>query len=206
MRQLRARRDLHPRRALRAATWNGCSIILGMVGAARGWKIVPVASSGQISNVSAFVLPERMPVADDGQQRMFPELDKLLEIERLRLERERLKLLREEARAARRHANKPVSTSPPESPPRPKPAYRPQDKKLREYETCRATFQGYERTVRLTVGETGEVTPMAIFVDGGGPHPKTQAKIMGLFGLSYPRHWPPRTWPAHPLIEPNGQI
>jgi len=149
-------------------------------------------ATGQISNVSAFVLPEPAGMADHGQESMFPELDKLLELERLRLERERLRLVRHQSKAKHKHHSRP-----------PKDEYRPQNKALREYETCRKTFLGWERTIREVVGADGEVTPEAIYADALGPSPKTQQRVMERFGLHWERDWPPSTWP---LNAPNGQI
>jgi hypothetical protein len=138
------------------------------------------------------------------QQAMFPELERLrLERARLKLERERLKLEREQAKARKRTQHTGTAS---QTASRMKRPYRPQDPLLREYDTCLGRMREYESVVRQRVGAGGEVKPLAIYADAGGPSPKTQERVMARYGLEYPRNWPPSTWPAKPPITPDGQI
>src|SRR5215472_12332697 len=169
-----------------------------MLGVRGAWRIILVPAQGQIFNVSHFVLPEAAGMADYGQQPMLPELDKLVEYARLQVERERLRLEREQARAARKHlhVHEPQPQPQPQpQPSRPKHTYVPQNKALREYDTCRVAMLEYERAVREVVGAEGEVTPEAIYADAGGPSPKTQRRVMRLHGLRWGQDWPPSKWP-----------
>jgi len=127
---------------------------------------------------------------DIGQAPMFPDLDKLLELERLRLERQRLKLQRRQLKR-RQHE----MTPPPRA--RPKRPYLPQNKAHRTYDTCRTSFQEYERAV---VAAGVKVTPDSIYAYAGGPSPKTQERTLAMYGLRYPRDWPPSTWPLDKKI------
>ena len=162
-----------------------------ILGDIRAWQIVQLPAKGQIFNVSQLVLPERAGMADHGQQPMLPELDKLVEYARLQVERERLRLERQQAKTARKaeHQHEPASR------PSKSRTYSPQNKLLREYDTCRVAMLEYERAVREVVGREGEVTPQAIYADAGGPSPKTLKRVMHRHGLRYRVDWPPSTWP-----------
>jgi hypothetical protein len=173
-----------------------------MLEAGRSWRVVPYTGVGKISNVSAFVMPAGTGVGNDGQQPMLPDWDKLLEIERIRLERARLKLARELARRERKRKrpSELAATKPPT--PRQKRPYRPQERVLRNYDSCKKQFIAWEDALHeLDL----RVTPEAIFTAAAGPHPKTQEKIIGRFGMHYPEHWPPRSWPAQPPVDPGRQ-
>jgi|SRR5215471_5722561 len=187
-----------------------------LLGDVVAWRVIQLPASGQISNVSAFVIPERAGMPDDGQVhpgdmgaepwRPF-EIDKFLELERVMLSREqektdrqRLKLERARFKATRKQSPKAPKQL---RDTRERHAYRPQDKALRVYKTCRAQFVEWEQAVRQL---ELPVTQKTIFTAAAGPHPKTQDNIMTLHGLSYPRDWPPSTWPAHSPKDPPGQI
>jgi len=169
------------------------------MGGILAWRVIDVPASGQISNVSKLVLPERAGMADDGSQPMFPEIDKLLELERLRLERERLKLQR---KALRRPKSKAAPQAPTQHEPRK--AYRPQNKAHRTYDGLRTSYLDYERAVREVVGQDGEVKHEAVYADAGGPSPKTQRREMASYGLDFDRDWPPSKWSKVAPVSRNG--
>jgi len=170
------------------------------------WRVIDMPASGQISNVSKLVVrwPAGMPDdrrvhpsdmgAEPWSQPPLPDLDKLVEYARLQVERERLKLQRKAL-----HSRAPAPRSNADAQRR----YRPQDKALRIYRTCRAQFVEWEQAVkRLDL----PVTQKTIFNAAAAPHPRTQDKIMALHGLFYPRDWPPHTWPDRSPSESPGQI
>jgi len=128
---------------------------------------------------------------------MLPEMDALVEIFRLQLEREKLKL-------QRKFLHKRKHQVPAQVAPKPKRAYRPQNKAHRTYDGYRASMIEYETAVREVVGKDGAVTHAAIYADAGGPSEKTQRREMALYGLHYDRDWPPRTWPRVSPSSRNG--
>jgi len=149
------------------------------------------AGIGTNRNLSESVVSGCAGMTHDGQEAMFPDLDKLLELERLKLERARVKLQR---KALKNHKHTGVATARP----RDKRPYLPQNKAHRTYDSCRASFQEYERAV---VAAGVKVTPDSIYAYAGGPSPKTQERTLALYGLRYPHNWPPSTWPDTPPLD-----
>lgn len=169
---------------------------VAVVGVVRGWKVVPVPSSWTKSNLSAFVLPERVPVADDGKQLPMFEGDELVRD----LLKDALKTVRVQAKALkkataaldridrqRRDGEAAKARRP----------HLPQNKELREWHTFCAYFQNLERIVRREnhLKPDDEVTREVLYA-AGAPSPKTITRIMvETHGLT-PDQWPPSTWPA----------
>lgn len=165
-------------------------------------------ASGQISNVSAFVLPERMPVVDDAHQLpMFPSDDPGRDL-LLRLLMESVETARSLAAInqwltqnafdqSRRNGHEPESEARADEPtPRPKnKLHRPQNPIFREWHTFRAHFQQLEKVIRRDhqLRDEDQVTREMVCTDGGLP-PKTLRYHMEWHGLR-PEHWPPSTWP-----------
>lgn len=175
------------------------------MGDSRPWHVYRIPDRGQIFNVSAFVLPGRAGMPDDGQTSpMFPDEDvpesasvpELLEVvrEQARALSQTSSLLREmfndwRARKGKRTQPKPVK---PEDAPVP---HRPQDPRFRTYEGFRAAICEYEKAV-LEQGYT-RCTRELIGTAGGGPSTKTIRRIMvETYGMSG-NEWPPSTWPEH---------
>jgi len=169
---------------------------------------VDVPASGQISNVSAFVLPEDWPVADDGQQLpMFlhgsqdPGRDLLVHVVDVQAEAIRnLTGLLQLAGLLKDQPNGHVPEA--ESEPKHEPKrrsqnklHRPQNKLFREWHTFRAHFQHLEKVIRRDhqLLEADQVTREMVCTDGGIP-PKTLRYHMEWHGLR-PEQWPPSTWP-----------
>jgi hypothetical protein len=185
------------------------------------WQVVPVTGTGQISNVSAFVLPVGMPVADDAQQ--LPMFDGE---EQTRIVRELLEVARIQAHTIeqltghqdgtigslrrprsgdsrpKKHARKPSSAMPIEL--ESSRLHQPQDKRLRTWRGCVLAYQDFERAVKA---EGLAVTPESLWRVGGGPSAKTTRRILDK-RYHVPREcWPPSTWdPDHPPVALNGQI
>lgn len=183
-----------------------------MAGGVLAWRVCPLPRSrGQISNVSAFVLPVRMPVAEDGP--VFPgdpggddsPHDRLL-FHILRQQADAVRFLTEinrellqnalNARRALEERKGTTTTVDAESKPKRQPI--PQNKEHRTWSGFRADLQRFEASVRRVNQLTAEdeVTEEAIYA-AGGPHPRTLKRTMVLtYGLS-PNCWPPSTWPEH---------
>jgi hypothetical protein len=156
------------------------------VGVVRGWQIVPVPASGQISNVRAFVLPERMPVADDDRQLpMFGSEDLIREL--LEVNRIQAQALFE---ALRRNGVAPHEQAKPRRP------HQPQNKGFREWATFRAFMVNLEQTIRRDhhLGPDAVVTREQIYALGGPPL-RTLRRIMQETHGLLPDQWPPSTWP-----------
>jgi hypothetical protein len=186
--------------------------VLGVAEGVRAWRVVRVfPHSGQISNVSAFVLPERMPVADDRHEQlhMFPgdqrvdllihllddavgAVKSLSELNRELLQNATLRRLNDDPAELTRFYDEAIGTY---KSPKPKRTYTPQIKERRTWAGFRAEVQHTEAKVRrdTQLRATDEVTYQQIF-DAGGPHRRTIQRILVKNGL--PKDlWPPRTWP-----------
>jgi hypothetical protein len=165
-----------------------------------GWRVVPVPASGQISNVSAFVLPERMPVADDERQvPMFPDADRLFRLLEDVAEAQRETALTQRLMAE--HINGRDGR-----PPRGERRHQPQEKEYRTWNGFRSSLQRFERAARRdkAVRLEDEVTRKQVF-EVGGPSAKTVQRILAdTYGLPGDL-WPPSTWPTTLPDEPNGQ-
>lgn len=185
------------------------------MGAVSAWRVYPVPARGQISNVSALVLPERMPVVDDSSQErqlpMFPGQDPrtdllihLLEsaVEAVRSLSAINQLLTQKAFDPQHtnHAERVPGTEVADAESKP---YLPHQKEFREWSTCRAAFEHLEGVVRRQNKlKPADAVTREMFYAAGGPSPKTVHRIMCLrFGLS-DEQWPPSTWPAHPPKTP----
>jgi len=172
----------------------------------RGWHVVDAPANGQISNVSAFVLPVAWPMADDGGQLpMFGGEDAardllmqvikaqaegirtiaavnhtLMELEKLRLANGTVGSLRGTTTTSR--AKRP---------------HQPQTREFREWSGFCAFFQNLERVLRRDhqLGPDADV-PKEMFYAAGAPSPKTITRIMvETYGMKADQ-WPPSTWPA----------
>ena len=172
------------------------------MGVVRAWRVVHVPARGQISNVSAFVLPEAWPVVDDERQLpMFSDPGRDLLIHVIELQAEGLRLiaaanreLLQNARDARRGALHVVPE--PDKEPKAKRRHVPQNKELRDWGSFRAFFQNLERVARhdLHLKPDATVTREQLYTQGG-PSPKTITRVMvETYGLT-PAQWPPSTWP-----------
>jgi DNA invertase Pin-like site-specific DNA recombinase len=167
----------------------------------RGWKVVPASSCWTNSNVSGFVLPERMPVADDGQQLpMFPSDDPGRDL-LLRLLMESVETARSLAainqwltqnafERSRRNGHEPESESRAKNK-----LHRPQNKLFREWHTFRAHFQDLEKKLRRDqhLRPEDQVTREMVYA-ADGILPKSLQRHMEWHGLRLDQ-WPPSTWP-----------
>lgn len=165
------------------------------------WRILPVkADIGQISNVSAFVLPEPMPVADDERQvPMFPDADQLF-----RLLQDVAATQRETALTQRLMAEQINGRD--VRPPRTERRHQPQEKDFRTWNGFRSSLQRFERAARRdkAVKPEDDVTRKQVF-EAGGPSAKTIQRILAdTYGLPGDL-WPPTAWPAMLPDESNGQ-
>jgi len=138
---------------------------------------------GHISNVSHVVVPERAGVSNDGRVQWGDEpqgaaldLDKLIEFERVRLERARLKLEREQAKAVRkqqqRHARRRM----------------PSNVRWHTWRGFALDLQRLEGLVGSRERPTKEALAML-----GSDSAKTIRYTMRRYGLA-PDDWPPSTW------------
>jgi hypothetical protein len=170
-----------------------------MWGAGR-WRIVPLkADSGQISNVSAFVLPEPMPVADHEQQlpmfgpeRLLRLLEDIQETQRETARTQRLLAQQLNGRAPSTDAEHPVSRG-----------HVPQNKDYRDWAGFSRHLQEIERSIRRDhhLRPEDEVSREMVYA-AGGPSPRTLKRIMEkTYGLK-PEQWPPSSWPKEPPTAP----
>ena len=147
------------------------------LGVVRGWKLVPALSQGTNFNVSAVVLPERMPVADDRQLPMFSDPERFMRLLEHIAETERLLAQRLTERA--------------QPAPRERGPHVPQNKQLRTYAGFLRTYREMEHAVR----RAGYVpTKEALYLHGGAPSVRTTTRHMTRYGLD-PDLWPPSVWP-----------
>jgi hypothetical protein len=171
--------------------------------------------SGQISNVSAVVLPERHPVVDDDERRQLPMFPTDPRVDLL------IRLLGDSVEAAKAMANlnhallqkfelfdeprngRTHTDAAPEveakKPPKPKrPGHCPNEKEMRDWPAFRAKYQKLERDIRrdLSLAEDDEVSREMMFANGG-EHPKTMLGHMLWHGLTRVQ-WPPSTWREAP--------
>lgn len=181
------------------------------------WHVVDLPANGQISNVSAIVLPEAWPVTDDERQvPMFPNHDPAREIlvEVIKAQAEGIRLmaavhqvlLEQGKRKMDKQRNGTIgslrgSTAP--EAPRSERLYQPQDKELRTWDGFRQRMQALEKVVRSERRLPSDVEVTRDNIHGaGGPQPKTLWRIMTLrYGMSADQ-WPPSTWPDE---QPGGQ-
>jgi hypothetical protein len=189
-------------------------------GAVRAWRLMHLPASGQISNVSAFVLPEPMPVVDDDRQLpMFAGDDPREALLFLRVIERQAEVLgvmaaivaaaqerdTHEARKPQRDGRlQPVS----EPKPKPKRRHQPQDQEFRTWKGFREAMQRLEDYVRRDkqLKPEEQVTPEMLNDDGGSPSPRTMKRILAeTYGLPSDL-WPPSTWPKDLPAEPDGQI
>jgi hypothetical protein len=175
-----------------------------------------VPAIGQISNVSAFVLPEFMPVADDANQLpMFPTDDPGRDL-LIRLLMQSVETARSLAainqwltqnafNQSRRNGHEPEIESRADEPTsRPKnKLHRPQNKLFREWHTFRAHFQHLEKVIRRDhqLGTYDEVPKEMVSAAGGLPV-KTMGYHMEWHGLRLDQ-WPPSTWPEAAPSRPS---
>jgi hypothetical protein len=171
-----------------------------------GWRVLPLPASGQISNVSAFVLPERMPVADDERQLpMFGDSSDRI-----------LRILEEVAHAQREtaHAQRLIAERLDGRPtldgtigslrptPREQKASRhvPRNPDHRTWRGFVLSMQNLEKLARRQ-----DLRPTKKAICQLGPDDvKTVTRTMTeTYGLSA-NAWPPSTW--DPETEPSGQI
>ena len=132
------------------------------------------------------------------QQREFKEL--------LELSREQARALHELTRITReliqnaRDARNGLVAHKPEDQAEPTPLRRtrhvPQIRELREWHSCRAYFQRFEREVRrdLQLGPDDEVSKEMLHA-AGAPSAKTILRVMVETHGLRPEQWPPSTWP-----------
>jgi hypothetical protein len=190
------------------------------VGVARGWKVEPVASFAQLSDVFSLVTPWRMPVTDHEEMGSSDELvSRLLDILELTaraLNRDALqnaldartgqtlRQLQKDPAALRKVYDEAIGTYQPPVPKRP--GHRPNEKEMRDYAAFRKRFQKLEREIRRDKQLTSEdpVDREMMFANGG-EHPKAMMDHMLWHGLQ--RHqWPPSTWPEEaPETPGSGQ-
>lgn len=192
---------------------NVCSIILADMGVLDAWRIVPLPASGQIFNVSAFVLPGSMPVADDEQQiPMFPVVegdpgrDLLFHI--IEVQAEGIRMLAAVAAAQKEALGAQQSPRPtrPRAASNEKAARRhvPRNPDHRTWRGFVLSMQKLEKKAR----ELELVTTKQAVCQLGSDAPKTVTRTMVLtYGL-HPDNWPPSLWDPDqlPPAEANGQI
>jgi hypothetical protein len=171
----------------------------------QAWWQYHVPDWGQLSNVSGFVVPERMPVAehedmgsrDELVQRLLDSNDRLLDILKMTLGSDahtgrELRRLQDDPVALREAYDQAIGTY---QPPKPKrPGHRPNEKEMREYTAFRLRYQVLERDIRrdLHLADDDEVTREMMYAHGG-EHPRAMLNHMLWHGLG--RQWGPSTWP-----------
>jgi hypothetical protein len=165
------------------------------------WHVYRIPNKGQIFNVSAFVLPRRAGMPEDGQTSpMFPDEDppqsasvpELLEVvrEQARALSETSSLLHEMFKDWRRRNGKQASREREVTT-----RHRPQDARFRTYEGFHAAMCEYEQAV-LKQGHK-RCTRDLIGAAAGGPSTKSIRRIMvETYGMSGDE-WPPSSWPEH---------
>jgi len=175
------------------------------MGHALGWRIVDWPATGDISNVSAFVLPAGTPVADDRQQLpMFPDPERIL-----RLLEDMAETQRETAHVQRLLAEQQLHyTAPHGAAAEDDHRYQPRDEEFRTWSGFRTEMQRLEARVRRErrLAASDQVSKKDMGV-AGGPSGKTIERILERAYALPAKLWPPSTWPEElPQQETNGQI
>jgi hypothetical protein len=160
---------------------------------------------GQISNVSAFVLPEAMPVVQDEQQvPMFPGDDpgRELLINVIKAQADGIRTLAATVHVlqdALRNGHVEFEPVLPATPEKPRRRHLPQNKELRSWRTFVAYFQNLERIVRRENHlRPDDVVTREMLYAVGAPSPKTITRIMvETHGLRADQ-WPPSSWSEPP--------
>lgn len=177
------------------------------------WQVVPLGHTGQISNVSAFVLPVHMPAVEHrSEPSMAPDdaTNRWLEVVHAQakaldsaLQLSLDLVLRQFGCSVPWAVPVPPRAKPepePESTSKSKPRYRPHDKRFREWGSFRHYFQQLEQTVVTRPGVRVEFTKEVAYTEGG-PHPKTLTRIMTrTYGLNADQ-WPPSCWPVSAPVD-----
>jgi hypothetical protein len=176
-----------------------------------GWRLVPTRHSEHVSNVSALVVPERMPVADHEQLPMFGQdpaefarlVSEAAATARVQSETARAQteatltiaaLLRELLNRTRGRARQPSApAAPAEAPPaasefatQPR-AYGPSNPRHR-------TWRGFVLDMQRQVRELPSGRPTKVNVEmHGGDTVRSISYTMRGYGLD-PGEWPPDSW------------
>jgi hypothetical protein len=169
------------------------------MGDSRWWEVRRLPASGNISNVSALVLPEAMPVAEHGQMPMFPddvrprpeELRELLEVVRIQARTiERLTGKQDGTIGSLRGRSIASLRSKAKRGPR-----GPHLPKLRTWAGCVDYYQELERSIRekRKLAADDLVTKKMMY-GWGGPQVKTINYHMRGYGLRPDDDWPPSAW------------
>jgi hypothetical protein len=169
------------------------------LGVMRGWRLVAMPANGQISNVSAVVLPEPGPMADDDRQiPMFPgddpARDLLFTVIKLQAEgirtiaavNQHLLELEKQRLAKRRNGDSDTDNH----------VLQPRERELREWHSFRTYFQKREAAYRHDhrMGPDERLTKqMLSSVVGYVPRHITRLMVE-THGLLADQ-WPPSTWP-----------
>jgi DNA invertase Pin-like site-specific DNA recombinase len=186
--------------------WNVCSNIRGVVGVVRGWAVIPLPAQGTLSNVSAFVLPGRMPVADDERQlSMFPSDDPVRELlfNVIKTQAEGIRMISAvaagfqsqlKAAVAEGFEIKPLADG------------QVENKKPRRHvprNPDHRVWQGFVRSMQRLeqLARAADLKPTKHAVCQLGPDDaKTVTRTMTLtYGL-HAEDWPPSTWPTEPPL------
>jgi len=181
---------------------------------------VPVVSYGELSNVSALVLPWRIPVTDHEEMGSSDELvSRLLDILELTVRALNRDLVQNALDARSGHVLRQLQNDPAAlrkvydeaigtyQPPAPKRAgHRPNEKAMREWTPFCQRYQKLEREIRRDKHLTPEdPVDREMMYANGGEHPKAMRDHMLWHGLR-PDQWPPSTWPEEaPETPGSGQ-